>query len=239
MRSPTIGAAVLAVACLLASPAQAQEGPFGTLVRADAVGKPYALTADDALWAARMLVGEAGGEDDADNAAVLWSMINSYMLRPLRDEYPTFADFVRAYCTPLQRYLKSQGAIDRHKKRGTKMVEVEPGKWQLERHVELQKRPWAKLSAGARAVVESVFQGKKATPCGNATQFCSTATYFHDKNGRRPTDEELTTYTEEYAKTKDYTWIKVDKSRPRSNCFFLEKRFAKLPAEVVKVELKK
>lgn len=239
MRTSILGVAVLALACLASSPVRAQEGPFGTLARADSVGTPYVLTADDALWSARMLVGEAGGEDDADNVAVLWCMINSYMLRPVREEYKTLADFVRAYCTPLQKYLKSQGAIDRHRKRGTPMVEVEPGKWQLERHVELQKRPWAKLSAGARAVVERVFKGQQATPCGNATQFCCTATYFHDKHGRKPTDDELTAYTEEYAKTKDYTWAKVEKSHPRSNCFFVEKRFAKLPASVVKVELKK
>ncbi|MEZ0230437.1 MAG: hypothetical protein ACAI25_17575 [Planctomycetota bacterium] len=239
MRALLLALALLGTMCGLAAPAHAQEGPFGTLVRSDGVGDPYALTAEDALWSARMLVGEAGGEDDADGAAVLWCMLNSYMLRPLRKDYPTFTDFVRAYCTPLQKFLKSKGALERHRKLGTKMVEVEEGKWQLERHVELQKRPWEKLAPGARAVVERVFRGKAATPCGNATQFCSTATYFHDKHGRKPSDEELAAYTEEYAKEKAYTWFKVEKSRPRSNCFFVEKRFASLPAGVVKVDAKK
>ena len=239
MRAPVLALALLVGIVLLPATATAQEGAFGTLSRGDGVGKPYVLTAEDALWSARMLVGEAGGEDDADNVAVLWCMINSYMLRPLREQFPTFSDFVRAYCTPLQKFLKSKGALERHQKRGTPMVEVEPGKWQLERHVELQKRPWEKLPATARAVVDRVFKGKEGTPCGNATQFCSTATYFHDKNGRKATDEELSTYTEEYAKSKEYTWFKVEKSRPRSNCFFVEKRFAELPSKVVKVEMKK
>ncbi len=228
---------VLALVLAPASAAQAQDGPYGTVARSDGVGEPYALTAEDALWAARMLVGEAGGEDDADNAAVLWCMLNSYMLRPLRDTYPTFTEFIRAYCTPLQPYLKSKGAIERHRKRGTPMVEVEPGKWQLKRHVELQERPWTKLPAGARALVERVFAGKQGSPCGNTTQFCSTATYFHDEHGRRPTDEEHAAYTEEYAKKKGYAWVRVEKGNPRSNCFFVESRFAKLPAGVVTVKL--
>lgn len=217
-------------------PAAAQDGPRGTLARSDGVGEPYALTAEDALWAGRMLVGESGGEDDADNAAVLWCMLNSFTLRPVRNDYPSFSAFIRAYCTPLQPFLKSQGAIDRHKKRGTPMTEVEPGKWQLDRHIELQKRPWAKLSAGARALVERVFRGAQASPCGNATQFCCTATYFHDKNARKPSDEELVAYTEEYARSKSYAWVRVEKANLRSNCFFVEKRFASLPAGVVVVK---
>ena len=228
-------AALLAIAILVPAPAAAQEGPFGTLARTDGVGKPYALTAEDAVWSARMLVGEAGGQDDVNSAAVLWCMINSYMLRPLRDEYPTFTAFVRAYCTPLQPYLKSAGALERHRKRGTPMVEVEPGKFQLKRHVELQERPWAKLPASARALVERVFAGDQGTPCGNATQFCSTATYFHDKHGRRPTDAEHAAYTEEFAKGKGWTWFPVPGASARSNCFFVEKRFAALPAGVVAV----
>jgi hypothetical protein len=230
--------ALVALVAVGPAPALAEDGPsggYGTLARTDGVGKPYALTAEDALWAARMVVGEAGGDDDVDSAAVLWCMINSYMLRPLRDDYPTFTAFVRAYCTPLQPYLKSEGAIERHRKRGTPMVEVEPGKFQLKRHVELQERPWSKLPAGARALVERVFKGEQPSVCGNATQFCSTATYFQDKNGRKPGDAELVEYTEEYAKGKSWTWFRVEGSNARSNCFFVEKRFEKLPAGVVAV----
>lgn len=233
-------ALTLAFVAMLAAalPVAAQDGPNGTLARTDGVGKPYALTAEDALWAARMLVGEAGGEDDVNSAAVLWCMINSYMLRPLREDYPTFTAFVRAYCTPLQPYLKSAGALERHRKRGTPMVEVEPGKFQLKRHVELQERPWAKLPAGARALVERVFKGEAKSPCGNATQFCSTATYFHDKHGRKPSDAEHAEYTEELAKGKGWTWFRVAGANARSNCFFVEKRFAALPDGVVAVRAK-
>lgn len=228
-------ALALALALLLLPAARAQEGPFGAVARRDGQGAPYALSAEDALWSARMLVGESGGKGDVDDASVLWCMLNSYMLRPVREQYPTFSAFIRAYCTPLQPFLKAQGAIDRHKKRGTPMVEVEPGKWQLKRHVELQERPWDQLPATARALVQRVFAGEQPSPCGNATQFCSTATYFHDKHGRRPSDEEHVAFTEEWAKKKGYTWVRVEGADARSNCFFVEERFTKLPEGVVQV----
>jgi hypothetical protein len=224
--------------CLgLADLAAAQEGPFGVLSRKDGAGEPYALTAEDALWTARMLVGESGGQGDVDDQAVLFCMLNSYMIRDVRRLYPTFTAFVRAYCTPLQPFLKAQGAIDRHRRRGTPMVEVEPGKWQLQRHVDLQQKPWAQLAATARGLVERAFRGELQSPCGNATQFCCTATYFHDREGRRPTDEELVAYTQEYARGKSYRWVRVEGASLRSNVFFVEERFASLPDGVVEVTL--
>jgi hypothetical protein len=229
--------ALLALLALLAlaAPAAAQEGPFGVLARADGAAEEYAFTAEDALFSARMLVGESGGQGDVDDAAVLWCMLNSFTLRPVRKDYPSFTAFIRAYCTPLQPFLKAQGAIDRHRKLGTKMVEVEPGKWQLERHVELQRRPWEKLPAKARELVLATLRGERPSPCGNATQFCCTATYFRDKHGRKPSDDELVAYTEDYARSKKYRWQKVEGSSLRSNVFFVEERFAKLPDGVVVV----
>src|SRR5262249_26083301 len=105
MKLRTVAFGVALAATTLFTPlafSRGDDAPRGRFVRTDGAGAPYELTADDAVWAARMLVGEAGGEDDADNAAVLWCMINSYMIRPVRTEYKTFSDFIRAYCTPLQ-----------------------------------------------------------------------------------------------------------------------------------------
>ncbi len=226
---------VLVLKALTPLPALAQQGPFGTIARADGVGEPYRLTEDDALWAARMVVGEAGGRDDTDSVAVLWCMVNSFTLRPVRRIYPTFTAFVRAYCTPLQPHLKAQGAIRRHQRRGTPMVEVEPGKWQLRRHVELQERPWERLPASARALVERVFRGQQATPCGNATQFCSTAVYYRDRHGRAPTAEEHAEFTEAFAQGKKWRWVPIAGASPRTNCFFVEERFADLPPGVVRI----
>jgi hypothetical protein len=235
MKTRAASLAATALVVLLTATTRAQDGPFGVVERRDGGGAPYALTATDALWAARMLVGESGGQGDVDDEAVLWCMLNSYMIRPVRSTYPTFTSFVRAYCTPLQPYLKSKGAVERHRRLGTPMVEVAPGRWQLRRHLQLQRRAWADLPAGARDVVTRVFAGRAPTPCGNATQFCSTATYFHDHTGRRPSDAELVAYTEDYARGKRWRWVRVAGSSPRSNCFFVEERFATLPAAVVRV----
>lgn len=244
MRSirPTVAALaallVLALALALATPAAAQDadgpkGPFGT-ISCPSKSFTYPLTEEDALWTARMLVGESGGEGGADDAAVLWCMLNSYAIRPVRS-YETFTDFIRAYCTPLQPYLKSQGAIDRHRKAKTPMVEVEPGKWQLKRHVDIQARPWSKLPARARDLVLAVFRGEKESVCGNATQFCSTAVYFKDEHDRRPTDEEHREFTLRYAEKKKWTWVEVEGASPRNNVFFEEQRFKDLPRPAVRV----
>ncbi|MGE0712876.1 MAG: hypothetical protein AB7N76_14150 [Planctomycetota bacterium] len=220
-------------------PAQPQPqpaGPYGVL-RCDATQVRYELTTEDALWATRMLVGEAGGRDDVDDAAVLWTMLNSYAIRDVRKHYPSFAAFVRAYCTPLQPYLKSQGALRRHQKKKTPLVEVEPGKFQLKRHVELQQRAWEKLPQGARDLVLRVFRGQQQTPCGAATQFCSTAVYYKDAHDRAPSAEEHEAFTKEFAAKKKWRWVVPKGSRVRNNCFFEELRFDPLkPA--VKVEAK-
>jgi hypothetical protein len=81
-------------------------GPFGTLI-ATVGGRPfrYPFSADDVLWTARFLVGEAGGRDNLDNQAVIWAMLNRYALFTHR-YYPTFHQFIRAYSTPLQQSSK-------------------------------------------------------------------------------------------------------------------------------------
>ena len=98
-----------------ASLAAAPRGPFGVL----AVSAParlrfrYAFTADDVVWTARFIVGEAGGRDNPDNRAVIWAMFNRYALFT-HAYYKTFHNFLRAYSTPLQSVLRSGGAAKRH-----------------------------------------------------------------------------------------------------------------------------
>jgi hypothetical protein len=238
-------AALVAAALVAAPPARSSPGadtgadrgpeaPYGMVVFA-AKQRQYQLTAEDAVWAARMLVGEAGGRDDPDGAGVLWSMLNSYMIRPVQKHYPTFRAFIRAYCTPLQPYLKSKGAIHRHRKRGTPMVEVEPGKWQLERHVKIQERPWAELPKGARDLVLRVFTGQLQSVCGNATQFCSTRIYFRDRHDRNPTDDEHVAFTRTFAEGKTWRWVEVPGANAMKNCFFEELRFGELDRPAVRI----
>src|SRR5262245_52063890 len=72
----------------------APRGPFGVLTVAapERLQYRYPFTADDVLWTARFLVGEAGGRDDPDNRAVIWAMFNRYALFT-RQHYRTFHNF--------------------------------------------------------------------------------------------------------------------------------------------------
>ncbi len=237
---PALAALLLLTAPALAqaeprpAPAAEPTGPFGVLV-CEANGVRYPLTPTDALWAARMLTGEAGGRDDADSAGVLWCMLNSYSIRNVRKRYPTLSAFVRAYCTPLQPWLKAKGVVNRHRRRGTPMEEVEPGRFQLVRHLTLQRKSWTQLSAGVRSLVLRVFRGQLPSVCRNATQFCSTAVYYRDKHSRRPNRAEHEVFTEAYAARKKYRWVVPEGSNVLKNVFFEELRFDHLPKPAVKI----
>ena len=72
----------------------------------------YAFTPEDAVWTARFIVGEAGGDDNPDNHAVIWAMFNRYAFfthygSPWGGIYKTFHNFFRSYSTPLQWPLNS------------------------------------------------------------------------------------------------------------------------------------
>mgnify|MGYP006893842289 FL=1 len=115
------------------------------------------------------------------------------------------------------------------------MEEVEPGQFQLVRHLKLQRKPWTSLTPGVRRLVERVFRGKLQTVCKNATQFCSTAVYYRDKHNRRPTREEHAVFTEAYATRKKYRWVVPEGSNVLKNVFFEELRFDRLPRPAVRV----
>ncbi len=97
-------------------------GPFGRLVlRIDGgIRYQYPLTADDVLWLARFIKGEAGGRDDPDSRAVAWAMFNRYALYAHK-RWRTFAAFLRAYSTTLQPHLVNPAAVER-------AIQVQPRK---------------------------------------------------------------------------------------------------------------
>ncbi|MBY4949719.1 penicillin-insensitive murein endopeptidase [Cupriavidus respiraculi] len=218
---------------------------LGTLV-VSAPGRQlrYAFTADDALWTARFLVGEAGGRDDAANRAVIWAMLNRYALFT-RKYYKTFHAFLRAYSTPLQPVLRSWGAARRHM---DKPAFVRTGgvykpphdnipKGQLRQFLSLQKRPWAKLPLPARTLALAALGGSLPNPIGNASEFGSTYVYFHDRHRRYPSDAEWRAFTEAYARGKAWRWIgPVAGLDQKRNAFFVQAKVARLPAGAVRVE---
>ncbi len=218
------------------------QGPFGTLT-SNAFGRQfsYQFTAEDVLWTARFLVGEAGGRDDLGNRAVIWAMFNRYALFT-HGVYPTFHQFIRAYSTPLQPVLKSPGAARRHMNKPTfvRTGGNYPGtnvpRGQTQRHLRLQATQWSQLPASARSLAEKALKGQIPNPIGNATEFGSTYVYFHDKNRRYPNAEEWQRYTQAYAQKKKWTWIGlVPGLNQRSNAFFVQRRAATLPPDSVRV----
>jgi hypothetical protein len=222
-------------------------GPFGTLVLV-ASGRPpfrYAFTAEDVLWTARFIVGEAGGRDDAGNHAVIWAMLNRYALFT-RTVYPSFAAFIRAYSTPLQPVLNSRGAAERHmndpdfvRTGGTYAGSTVP-RGQLGRFLKLQGRPWPELPAAARALALRALTGGQANPgIGNASEFANTAVYFKDRHKRVPDEAEWRRFSTDYPRSaaKKWRWIGDVPGlvQYRRNTFYLDDRAGDLGAGAVRV----
>ena len=222
---------------------KAPVGPFGALV-ATVGGRPfkYPFIADDVLWTARFLVGEAGGRDNLDNQAVIWAMLNRYALFTHR-YYPTFHQFIRAYSTPLQPTLKSSGAARRHmhKPEFVRTGGNYPGtsipRGQLSRFLKLQRTPWNQLPAGAKSLAERALKGQVTNPIGNASEFASTKVYFHDRNRRWPRDfAEWRRFTETFAANKKWVWVgPIAGLDQMKNAFFVQRIVANLSAGTVRV----
>ncbi len=195
-------------------------GPFGTLTVTDTNRAfTYPFTSDDLLWMARMVTGEAGGQDTPDNRAVIWAMFNKYAL-VRHNSYASFQQFIRNYSTVLQPVLNSWGAAKRHMNDanfvktggfypGHEAASADPvPKGQLQNHLDLQATKWKDLPAAARNVVESAMMGNIPNNIGNASEFDNTRTYYHDQNAAWPTHDQWVTFTNNFA-TSNYsgTWI--------------------------------
>jgi Penicillin-insensitive murein endopeptidase len=232
-------------------PQPAAAGPpagLGTLVvrRPGGTTFRYRFTPADMVWTARFIVGEAGGQDTADNRAVIWAMFNRYGLFTHR-LYPTFHQFLRAYSTPLQPVLNSWGAARRNMNKpdyvrtgGTYVGRgAPPGipRGQRRRYLELQRRPWAQLPASARGLAEAALKGRVPNPIGTATEFASTYVYYHDRFRTYPTTDQWRQFTQDFARRKGWTWIgPVAGLNQQRNAFFIDRRSAGLPRDAVRVE---
>ena len=234
-----------------ASPSQTTaalpSGPFGTLTLTASGRQPvrYPFTAQDVLWTARFIVGEAGGRDDAGNHAVIWAMFNRYALFT-RTVYPSFEAFIRAYSTPLQPVLNSRGAAERHMsdpdfvRTGGTYPGTSIPKGQLGRFLQLQKRPWQELPAAARALALRALTGGQPNPgIGNASEFANTAVYFRDRNKRLPDEAEWRRFSTDYPRNagKKWTWVGDVPGliQYRRNTFYLDDRARSLPAGAIRV----
>ncbi len=204
----------------------------------------YQFTAEDLVWTAKLLVHEAGGEDNVDNAAVLWAMFNRYALFTY-DDYLSFSSFIRAYSTTLQPVLRNPQAAARHMHRppsefvrtGGTYPGTDIPRGQLKRHLDIQKAPWGAVKLSARQLATRALTGRLANPgIGLSTQFASTRVYFRQKHGRYPSTAEWRQYTLAFAGAKKWKWIgEVAQLNQLKNAFFIQRPAIGLPAGAVRV----
>jgi hypothetical protein len=219
---------------------------LGTL-SVDAPGRPtfrYRFTTEDLIWTAKLIVHEAGGDDDPENAAVLWAMFNRYALFTHR-HYPSFAAFIRRYSTTLQPVLASRGAAERHYRKGDTVYRRTGGfypgsdipKGQLIRHLRIQAAPWAKVKASARQLALRALRGEVPNPgIGLASEFASTWVYYVQHNKSKPTRQQWLDYTNRFARRKKWRFVgDVSRIDPTKNAFFVQQRVAELPPGSVTV----
>lgn len=223
-----------------------EEVALGTLVlQAGDRQFSYPFTPQDLVWTAKLLVHEAGGRDDPDNAAVLWAMFNRYALFT-HSVFGTFGDFVRAYSTTLQPVLRSKGAAARHQhlppdqfvRTGGTYPGTSIPRGQLKRHLDIQRAPWQSIKASARALATRALSGQLPNPgIGLASEFASTKIYYRQQHKVSPTPDQWRRYTVELAARKRWRWVGdvpgIDQLR---NAFFLDLRAAALPADAVRVQ---
>lgn len=200
--------------------ADVPSGPLSTLV----VSRPgvefrYRITPADLLWTARMIEGEAGGRNDVDNHAVIWTMLNRFALltnrKRLKNGYQTFGEFIRAYSTPLQPVL-SYGSAKHHYDKpgyvavgGTYRQNPQVPRGNLAKHLKLQKTCWSALKQGARDAALAVLTGRVASPIGLATEFANTATYYYRQHKTKPTPDQWRAFNARFGEGKKY-----DKGKP-------------------------
>ena len=245
--------------------AAAPVGPFGTLTieAPEKLRLQYQFTPDDVLWTARLVEGEAGGEDNPENVAVVWALVNRFGI--FRKDLPdkTFADFIQRYSTTLQPYLRNPDAISRAMETSRRNPDKPALQWvalggtflkdgkeypkgQYQKHLSLQRKSWNQLKKGSRLVAERVLGGHVTSPVGIASDFDGTHIFLNrnlTKAGRNPSTippEEYrrlwVDFTHRHAKKKNRIWIGEDAPgirQMKSNAFYIHPRSKDLPAGTV------
>jgi peptidoglycan hydrolase-like protein with peptidoglycan-binding domain len=216
----------------------------------------YQFTSEDAVWLARFVEGEAGGQDNPDSHAVIWAMFNRFgILRHRVPSWTSFAVFLQKYSTTLQPLLNSSGAAERvwmnHKSNPAKYPVVSSGdtypgtsikKVQYQRHIDLQNKQWTAFPAYVRDMILKILTGQIPNPgIGIASDFDST--YVFLKVARRkqgisgePSHEEWKQYTLEHARSKKVIWI-GEKSNldQKKNAFYIQPFLKDVPSNAVTI----
>jgi hypothetical protein len=234
-------------------------GPFATLMIApERFGLParirfqYTFTPEDVYWTARLIKGEAGGQDDLNNHAVIWAMFNRFMILTHETSlwfsqggHRTFHDLLRRYSTPLQPELKSVEAAKRAIDKGDFVATggFYPGtnisRGQRRAYHKLQTMSWDELvKTGAGLVAERALKGQIPNPgIGNATEFASThAILFYKLGKKKPSDDDWIAFTKRFKRSNNFQWVgqepPLDRLNQKKNAFFV--RTLRIPGDPLK-----
>ena len=205
----------------------------------------YRFIPDDLVWTAKLLVHEAGGRDDPDNAGPYCGPCSTGMrCSPTKStrRSPPSCERTRPRCS---RSCSTRAAA-RHVHRpptefvrhgGTYKGTTIP-RGQLKRHLDIQRAPWQSVKASARALaaVRALAGGVPNPGIGLASEFASTRIYFKQRHGRDPNIEEWRQYTTDLASKKRWRWIgDIPGLDQMKNAFFVDLRAAGLPVDAVGV----
>ena len=181
----------------------------------------YQFTEEDKLWAGRLIEGEDAKPGKGQDA-VIQAMINRFATIAMKSEtrmrYSTFANFLRAYSSPLFRPSKRTPSA---------------------KHARLQRKPFHELIPEAQRLAVAYLSGaRQYTDFGNATDFGSVRIWFYRRNGRYPTRSEFESYARAHARRRKYArWVgPIDGlDQYRRNTFFVTKTADSLPIGAIKV----
>jgi len=148
-------------------------------------GTDYLITQDDSLWLIRAIWGEVNRSNQhwetpgvqRGAAAVMWSLANNYMtVGRKRSLFPTFGQFIQAYCQPINPIWASAGAAGCQRNPGACSDQT------LAFRQGLRSKPWSQFPAGAQALVTAFVAGTLANPIGRRTDWAAAG------QGRRTAD---------------------------------------------------
>jgi len=137
---------------------------------------PYLITQDDALWLIRAIWGEVNRSNDgwetaavqSGAAAVMWALANNYMtVGQKRRLYPTFGQYIQAYCQPINPIWSSAGASGCQRNPSACTAD------RLAFRQALRSKPWAQFPPGAQALVTTFVAGGLRNPIGRRTDWAA------------------------------------------------------------------
>lgn len=128
-----------------------------------AAGKEYVVTDEDAIWLARMIVGEGGFKASTEKVrALIWAIMNRYLLLPSQRKRTSLKSILQAFSQPINPRWNRHGDFCRP-----------GGKWhnsefceerRLDRRDKISKLKWDDIPSRIQHEIELYRQGSLPLP---------------------------------------------------------------------------